>query len=427
MRERSESIIRNIDWFTVGIYLVLLTLGWLTTYSAVYQAGESDIFDLSRKESKQLMFDGISILLAGSILIIDASFFTATAFFFYGGILFLNLLVLFLGNTVKGSHSWFRFGGFGLQPAELMKFATGLALAKYLSDLNRPDLKKAFVTTMSFILIPMVIIAVLQNETGCALVFLAFIIVLFREGVFPVWLLVFGIASIASAILGLKYPTMFWIFVFVMIVLGVGVFLLSRKKTWRLALILFLGIGFFSGIMHYTPIALDSISPHQQYRIKIWLGLPVTEKVEKKYGYNTNQSMNAIGSGGLWGKGFLEGTVTKNKFVPEHETDFIYCTMGEEGGFVGTSLVVMLYLILIVRIIFMAERQRSDFSRIYGYAVASIFFIHLVVNIGMTIGLLLVIGIPLPFFSYGGSSLIGFTLLLFIFLRLDAQRLMVLR
>ncbi|MGL4596647.1 MAG: rod shape-determining protein RodA, partial [Bacteroidia bacterium] len=411
MRERSESIIRNIDWFTVGIYLVLMALGWLTTYSAVYKAGESDIFDLSRQESKQLMFDGISILLAGSILIIDASFFTATAFFFYGGMLFLNLLVLVLGTSVKGSHSWFRFGGFGLQPAELMKFATGLALAKYLSDLNKPDLKKIFLTTMSFILIPMVIIAVLQNETGCALVFLSLIIVLFREGVFPVWLLVFGIVSIASAILGLKYPAMFWAFVIFMLVMAGLVFFFARKKTIRLILVLIAGVIFFSCILHFTPIALEKISPHQQFRIKIWLNLPVTEKVEKKYGYNTNQSMNAIGSGGMLGKGFLEGTVTKNKFVPEHETDFIFCTMGEEGGFVGTSFVVMLYLILIVRIIFMAERQRSDFSRIYGYAVASIFFSHLVVNIGMTIGLLLVIGIPLPFFSYGGSSLIGFTLL----------------
>ena len=447
MREKSDSVFYNVDWVTVIIFLCLITMGWFNIYSAVYDPAKSNIFDLGRPENKQMIFIGISVLLAFTILIIDASFFTATAFFIYAGIVLLNVAVAFLGKDIKGSHSWFNFGSISLQPAEFAKWATGLALAKYLSGITITDTRRVLFMTLGIIFLPVLVIVVLQNETGCALVFAAFIFVLYREGIIPGYILLFGLLFSVAYIIGIKYPctivhldkdfkptkepTEFHfkalaIFVFVLALMAVVRLLMIRRTLKEILLSLAL-IVFFSGTYFTSPIILEKLPDHMKGRIKCWLGLPVPRAMHDKYAYNTDQSMIAIGSGGWFGKGYLQGTQTKFRFVPEQETDFIFCTVGEEWGFVGTAFIIIVYLILIIRLIIMSERQRSDFTRIFGYGVAAIFFIHLIVNVGMTIGLLPVIGIPLPFFSYGGSSLISFTILLFIFVKLDSQRLLILR
>jgi rod shape determining protein RodA len=345
-----------------------------------------------------------------------------------------NILVVFLGREIKGSKSWFGVGGFGLQPAEFMKFAVNLALAKFLSNrqiivnqqfrLRLKDLVKNYKNTfyaLLFILLPLLIIKKLQDETGLAIVMVAFIIVLYREGL-SVNFLIFGLLAVILFIVALvvtNTPTL---------LISLGIIALSsflfvprtRKNLIIIALFYLLG----AGIVFTTDFVYNHLEPHQKDRIDILL-----QKKEdpKGKGYNVNQSKIAIGSGGFLGKGYLQGTQTKYDFVPEQDTDFIFCTVGEEWGFVGSVTVIFLELFLILRVIFLAERQRSDFSRIYGYGVAAILFFHLAVNIGMTIGLVPVIGIPLPFFSYGGSSLWSFTILLFIFIKLDANRLLILR
>ncbi len=427
MRERSESLFYNVDWITVVIYLVLVTLGLMNIYSAVYDPQKSSIFNLDRLEGKQFVFILVSIVLGFSLLLVDASFFTATAFYAYGGFLLLNLAVRFLGTEIKGSHSWFRIGSFGLQPAEFMKFSTGLALAKYISGLTKRDPVRDFFAAMAFLLVPMLIIAVIQNETGVAVVLAAFVIVLYREGIFPGWLLLLGIESVVAVVLGLKYYEHCWWFTAGAVALATLWLILQRKIKLNNILIAAGTAGLFIILIFASQKVIQKIPPHQSARIKVWLGMNVSRKMEDKYGYNVKQAMIAIGSGGTAGKGYLEGTQTKFRFVPEQETDFIFCTVGEEWGFLGSAGIILLYTFLIVRLIFKAERQRSDFTRIYGYGVAAIFLIHLLVNVGMTIGLVPVIGIPLPFLSYGGSSLISFTILLFIFIRLDSQRLLILR
>ncbi|MCA6362696.1 MAG: rod shape-determining protein RodA [Bacteroidetes bacterium] len=427
MRERSESQFYNVDWITVVVYLVLVTLGLMNIYSAMYDPALSSIFDLSRLEGKQFIFICVSLVLGFSLLMVDASFFTATAFFAYGGFLLLNIAVRFLGAEIKGSHSWFRFGSFGLQPAEFMKFSTALVLAKYISGITRRDLVRDFFVCMGFILLPMLIIAVIQDETGVAIVLAAFIVVLYREGIFPGWLLLLGIVSVLAVVLGLKFYDLRWYFVAGSVALAT-LWLIFQRRIRINHIVIALGIaGLFVSLIFVSNYIINKMPEHQSARIKVWLGMSVSQQMQDKIGYNVKQSMIAIGSGGISGKGFLEGTQTKFRFVPEQETDFIFCTVGEEWGFLGSAGVILLYAFLIIRLIFMAERQRSDFTRIYGYGVACVFFIHLMVNVGMTIGLIPVIGIPLPFFSYGGSSLIGFTLLLFIFIRLDSQRLLILR
>lgn len=448
MREKSESIFYNVDWFTVAIYILLIGMGWMNIYSAVYDPASSNVFDVSRQESKQMIFIGISLVLAFSILIIDASFFTATAFILYGGILLLNIAVRFLGTDIRGSHSWFKIGSLSMQPAEFAKWATGLALAKFLSGITKADNFYKLMISLGIIAFPVFVIVFIQNETGCALVFAAFIFVLYREGMIPGYILLFGILAAANAVVGIKYPGALltvdnhvvpskilkidfnfkWIIIYVsaLAVIG-GIRLLVIRRTVKQFIFTGMVIGIFTGIFLASPIVLEKLPDHMKGRIKCWLGLPVSRAIHDKYAYNTDQSMIAIGSGGWFGKGYLQGTQTKFRFVPEQETDFIFCTVGEEWGFAGTAFLVVLYLVLIMRLIIMSERQRSDFTRIYGYAVAAIFFIHLVVNVGMTVGLLPVIGIPLPFFSYGGSSLISFTILLFIFVKLDSNRLLVLR
>ncbi|CAN5194330.1 rod shape-determining protein RodA [soil metagenome] len=448
MREKSENILYNVDWFTVAIYLLLIGMGWMNIYSAVYDPDSSNIFDVSRLESKQMIFIGISIILAFSILIIDASFFTATAFIIYAGIILLNIAVRFLGSDIRGSHSWFKVGSLSLQPAEFAKWATGLAMAKYLSGVTKTTFARKLLITLGIIFLPVFVIVFIQNETGCALVFVAFIFVLYREGMIPGYILMFGILAAAAGVIGIKYPATLLtldsnvdpsrilkidfnikaILIWLGVLFSIGIFrLLLIRRTLKQILFTGVVIAIFSGLFFASPVVLEKLPDHMKGRIKCWLGLPVSRAIHDKYAYNTDQSMIAIGSGGWMGKGYLQGTQTKFRFVPEQETDFIFCTVGEEWGFVGTAFLIVLYLVLIMRLIIMSERQRSDFTRIYGYGVAAIFFFHLVVNVGMTVGLLPVIGIPLPFFSYGGSSLISFTILLFIFVKLDSRRLLVLR
>ena len=426
MREKSNSLFYNIDWITVAIYFILILIGWMNIYSAVYDEASSTIFSLSRLESKQFIFILIAIILAFSIIIIDASFFTATAYVLFAGIILLNIVVCFLGTDIRGSHSWFKFGSFSFQPAEFAKWATALAIAKYLSGVAKKEWRTKLLVTIGFIFIPIAVIVVLQNETGCALVFAAFIIVMYREGLVQGIVLFFGLLVVLSIIIGLKYPGLI-IGVAVVLLLIAAFRLMLVRRTVKQFLLTAIIVSLFSGLYLVAPKVMEKLPEHQTGRIKSWLGLPVSRAMQDRFGYNTKQSMIAIGSGGWAGKGYLQGTQTKYRFVPEQETDFIFCTVGEEWGFVGTAFIILLYLILISRLIIMSERQRSDFTRIYGYGVAAIFFIHLVVNIGMTIGLLPVIGIPLPFFSYGGSSLISFTILLFIFVKLDSQRLLILR
>jgi rod shape determining protein RodA len=428
MREKSERLFYNVDWLLVVFFLLLVTMGWMNIYSAVYDEQKSNIFDFThRQESKQMVFVFISIVIGVGILVLDASFFTATAIFIYAGIILLNVVVAFAGADVKGSKSWFKFAGFTLQPAEFAKWATGLALAKFLSGLNKPDIKTALPVALALIAIPVFIMIIFQHETGVALVFGALVLVLYREGLMAGWILATGLGSILAMVIGIKYPDAIMWIVLGFLAIGIIRFFLLRKKTILQAVLTIVAVLYLAGLMYGSSRVIEKMPEHQTGRIKCWLGLPVSQAMMDKYDYNTRQSLIAIGSGGMWGKGYLQGTQTKFRFVPEQETDFIFCTVGEEWGFVGCTVLILIYGMLIVRIIILSERQRSDFTRIYGYAVASIFLFHLLVNVGMTVGILPVIGIPLPFFSYGGSSLISFTILLFIFIKLDSQRLLILR
>lgn len=435
LRRSENSLFYGVDRITVLTYALLVFMGWLNIYAAVYNEEHQNIFDTTQKYGKQLIWIGTAAVIAFSILVIDAGFYTVFAYWFYGIVLMLCLLVPFLGKEIKGSRSWFGVGGFGIQPAEFMKFATSLALAKFLSNenlviisryrLRLKDLIKNYKNTLIavlFLVLPLLIIKVLQDETGLAIVFIAFIIVLYREGL-SINFLLFGLLAVVLFVLSLVVTHISTL----IIVLG-GIILASFlfiKRNMRN--MIFAGLIFVltSGMVLATKKIYDHLEPHQKTRIDGLLG---TREVDLKGSdYNVNQAKIAIGSGGFWGKGYLQGTQTKYDFVPEQDTDFIFCTVGEEWGFIGSATVVLLELFLILRVIFLSERQRSSFSRIYGYGVASVLFFHLSINIGMNIGLMPVIGIPLPFFSYGGSSLWSFTILLFIFIKLDANRLLILR
>lgn len=423
MRQRTNnSIFYNIDWISVMIYVLLVVMGWLNIYAAVYNEEHYAITDISQKYGKQLIWIGTAFLIALIILIIDESFYTAFAYFVFGAILLLNILVPFLGREVKGSRSWFRFGDFGIQPAEFMKFATNLALAKFLSNQNIKitDYKNTIIS-LFFIGFPLLIIKVLQDETGLAIVFVAFIITLYREGLSISYLLL-GFLAVILFVSALLVKNLY-LFIVIAALSVIAVLFVKRnaKNLFIIALVGILSCTMVKG----TSYVYQHLEPHQKVRIDVLLGRGEVDL--KKEGYNVNQAKIAIGSGGFTGKGFLNGTQTKFNFVPEQDTDFIFCTVGEEWGFLGSSVVIILQLFLIIRLVFMAERQRSSFSRIYGYGVASVLFFHLTINIGMTIGLAPVIGIPLPFFSYGGSSLWSFTILLFIFIKLDSHRLQILR
>jgi rod shape determining protein RodA len=421
MERQQKSLFYNIDWWMLSLYILLVLMGWLNIYAAVYNEDHTSIFDVSQNYGKQLIWIVTAGVLATVILLLDEKFLTFFAYPIYGLMILVLLSVLVLGVEINGSKSWFAIGEFRIQPAEFAKFATGMALAKFLSNANikMENLETKIIAGIIIAIPPAIIL--LQNETGSALVFGAFIFVMYREGLSGNVLL-FGLLTAVLFILSLLFDKMY-------IIIGLGVisgiaFLLTRKKLKNILTIL----AFFivtSGICLSVDYVYDTkLQPHQRKRIDVLLG---KETDLKGAGYNVNQSKIAIGSGGFLGKGFLQGTQTKYDFVPEQSTDFIFCTIGEEWGFVGSFIVITLLLALMMRIVYVAERQRSQFSRIYGYCVASILFFHFVVNIGMTIGLAPVIGIPLPFFSYGGSSLWSFTILLFIFIKLDANRLLILR
>ncbi len=365
---------------------------------------------------KQLIWIGISSFIGLLILLVDEKFFYAFSYPIYVISMLLLLAVLAFATTVKGSSSWIEIGGFRMQPAEFAKFATALALAKYLGGFNiKFSNRKTQLIAGGMILLPMVII-LLQNETGSALVFASFIFMLYREGL-PGYFLFIGFMLALLAVLALVIPSIY-LSIAITIIAGLLTLIIRRNRQNLLivATVAILAIGYVSSIGY----AFENIlQPHQKSRINVLLGKEVDLKGA---GYNVQQSKIAIGSGGFLGKGFLEGTQNKFRFVPEQSTDFIFCTIGEEYGFIGSAVFVLLYILLLWRILVMAERQRQKFNRIYGYCVASILFFHFAINIGMTLGLLPVIGIPLPFFSYGGSALLSFTILLFIFIRLDANR-----
>lgn len=418
---KQKSIFQNIDWWLVSLYLIMVIAGWLNIFAAVYNEEHRAITDFSQNYGKQMMWIFTSLVIAFIILIIDGKFYDAFSGVIYSISIISMIAVLFFGHTVAGSKSWLRIGDFGIQPAEFAKFATAMMIAKFLSP---PGLKKntwrTRIYAVAIFFIPLLLI-LLENETGVALVFLSFCIVLYREEIIPGWLLLIGISAAILFVVSLLVPKI--ILVTSLLILAAIIVLLFRKwKTFFVvAGLVAICIGVVVSVDHVFNHVLE---PHQKKRIQVFLGI---EEDLKGAGYNVNQSKIAIGSGGLTGKGFLKGTQTKYNFVPEQSTDFIFCTVGEEWGFVGTATVVLLFLALLYRIIFIAERQKSAFARIYGYGVAGVIFFHFMVNIGMTIGLMPVIGIPLPFFSYGGSSLWGFTILLFILIKLDSYRTFVLR
>lgn len=470
-----------MDWWTICIYVALLTFGWISVCGASYTFGETDVLSLDTRSGMQVVWIGTSLCIGLVLLLLDDRYYDTFAYVIYGLLLLLLFATIFNPHEIKGSRSWLVLGPLRLQPAEFAKFATALAVAKYMStygyNIHRV---KDFVATLALILTPMLFI-VMQKETGSALVYTAFFMVLYREGM-PGSVLFVGIAAVIYFVVGIRYeetllwdtPTsvgrftvllliqlfsiaMVWVYeknhelcAHLLMLCGIGTllallfskFVIPFDVVWVqvvstvaiVGLLVWWALG--SRVRTYFYIAAfavgsvafyysadymlnEVLEPHQRVRINVLLGL---EEDPSGAGYNVHQSEIAIGSGGLEGKGFLNGTQTKLKFVPEQDTDFIFCTVGEEEGFVGSAGVLLLFLALILRLIALAERQTFRFGRIYGYAVLSIFLFHVFINVGMVLGLTPVIGIPLPFFSYGGSSLWGFTLLLFIFLRIDAAR-----
>jgi rod shape determining protein RodA len=414
---RQRNIYGKVDWVTVWLYIILVLMGWVSVYSSVYDETHSSILDISQRYGKQMIWILAAAAIAFMIMLIDAKVFNAFAYIIYGAALLILLAVLGIGTTISGSKSWFQIGGVALQPAEFAKFATCLALARYLSsyatDINRWRTK---IVATGIMFLPALFV-LLQNDTGSAIVYVALILVLYREGLSG-YFLISGVILVVLFVMTLII-NQYWM-TLVITVLSVLLYYYNkqlRKKWWIIIMIWLASVSFVFTVDYVFDNILEA---HQKTRINVLLG---KEYDPKGAGYNVNQSKIAIGSGGLFGKGFLQGTQTKYNFVPEQSTDFIFCTVGEEWGFLGSATVVGLFVFLLYRLIKMAERQRSDFSRIYGYGVVSILLFHFVVNIGMTIGLVPVIGIPLPFFSYGGSSLWAFTILLFIFIKLDANRL----
>lgn len=482
MGYRKDSIWKAVDWWTIGLYLILLVCGWFSVCGASYDYGEPNFLDFGTRAGKQLMWMGCSLCLGFVLLMLEDKFYDTYAYLIYGILLLLLFGTIFNPHEIKGSRSWIVLGPVSLQPAEFAKFATALALAKFMGEYTfSMKRKKHMLAALGIILLPMVLI-VLQKETGSALVYLSFFLVLYREGMTG-FILFAGICAVVYFIVGVRFSAdlmpdettpwgafsvwglivllsglLFYSYAklhrrFACYILGVsgGVILLAvlfscyvipfnvvivemvlaaaivlyllylyyRERLANYMYILVFTVGsavFFYSIDYVFNNVLEA---HQKIRIEVLLG--ITDDPAGA-GYNVNQSKIAIGSGGFWGKGFLNGTQTKLKYVPEQDTDFIFCTVGEEQGFFGSALVLLLFTAFILRLMVLSERQTSRFGRVYGYCVLSIFFFHLFINIGMVLGVTPVIGIPLPFFSYGGSSLWGFTILLFVFLRIDAGR-----
>ena len=479
--DKRQSLWASVDWWTVAIYLALMIFGWISICGASYTYGDNDIFSLGTRSGMQIVWIATSVCLGFSILMMDIRFFDTFAYVIYGVLLLLLFATIFNPHDIKGSHSWLVIGPLRLQPAEFGKFATALALAKLMSAYGFTMKRwKHFAAACAVVFLPMLFI-IGQRETGSALVYLTFFLVFYREGM-PGSILFTGVAMVVYFVVGIKYenvflwdtPTSVGVFCVLLMVqiftatmvkvycddkqkartilaysLGLTLLALLFSKyvirfdiKWvqlGLSLLVFLYllyhglrtrlpqyffiIAFFLGSIVFffsADYVLNNVmEPHQRVRINVLLGL---DEDLAGAGYNVHQSEIAIGSGGLKGKGFLNGTQTKLKFVPEQDTDFIFCTVGEEEGFVGSAGVLLLFLVLILRLVHLAERQPFTFGRVYGYSVLSIFLFHVFINVGMVLGLTPVIGIPLPFFSYGGSSLWGFTILLFIFLRIDAGR-----
>jgi len=476
--DRQTSVLRAIDWWTVVIYIALLIFGWVSVCGASYTYGDTDIFSLSTRSGMQIVWIGTSLFLGLVLLLLDDRFYDTFAYVIYAALLLLLFLTIFNPHEIKGSRSWLVLGPLRLQPAEFAKFATALAVAKLMNSYNFNLFTfRNFSLVLLLILAPMACV-VMQKETGTALVFLAFGLMLYREGMSG-YILLASVCAVTFFVIVMKYNDMMLgitpvgelivasltliITLFLVLylcrdrlavrimlyVLGAAlagglpisfylpgpflwvlfggfcltvlmlIFLSLKNLAWSYALIALFAVASIGFMLSVDYVFNDMLEPHQQQRIRVSLGL---EDDPGGAGYNVNQSKIAIGSGGLLGKGFLNGTQTKLKYVPEQDTDFIFCTVGEEFGFVGSFCVLFLFGAMIIRLVSLAERQDTRFGRVYGYCVASIFFFHLVINIGMVLGLTPVIGIPLPFFSYGGSSLWGFTILLFIFLRIDATR-----
>jgi rod shape determining protein RodA len=417
MSNQPRSFFFNVDWVTILIYLALCTIGLFNIHSAVFDANNGNLFDLDANYGKQFIFIISSIIIAIVILLLESRFVSALAPAIYVITVILLILVLVIGRNVGGNQSWIPMGGgFRLQPSEFAKFATCLLLARYLSAANVKvtDLK-SFLIAGCIIGLPLALI-LLQHDTGSALVFCALIFVLYREGLSPLFLIGIALAIFLFVTTILYNP----LYIIGGLVAFTALVIYWFKRNKRLIIGMLVGLAASIAFVFSVQFLYNKVlQSHQKSRIDIILG--ITKDYRGK-GYNLRQSMIAIGSGKLWGKGYLHGTQTKYSFVPEQSTDFIFCTVGEEWGFAGSVVVLSLYLFLLLRLIVIAERQRSPFSRIYGYGVASIIFFHVMINIGMTIGLVPVIGIPLPFVSYGGSSLWSFTILLFIMIKLDSNR-----
>ena len=411
-----------MDWVTVALYASIVFMGWLNIYAVTYdQNAEISIFSLQLNSGRQLLFIAGAIIIIMGILIMDMRFYETFGYVIYGFIMFLLLLVPIIGKEVGGNKAWLGVGSFGVQPSEFAKFATALAVAKYMGSVGfRMDQLRNQVILFIMIGVPMLLI-LLQKDTGTALVFTVFTVVYFREGMSPM-LIIMGIIAAIIFILTLLVDEKY-------LFIGIGVILVSaimlgRKKLKRIGLLTAAAVLVCGVIVSVDYVVNNVLKPHQQNRVKALIN-PDADPLG--FGWNVTQSKIAIGSGGFTGKGFLKGTQTKFDFVPEQSTDFIFCTIGEEHGWLGSLFIMSLFIGLMLRVIFLAERQKNRFARVYGYAVACIFFFHFAINIGMTIGLFPVIGIPLPFFSYGGSGLWGFTILLFILLKLDIHRSQVLQ
>ena len=422
--DNRSKIIGRLDWVTMLIYFALVLIGWFSIFSAKYNELHPSIFDFSMEYGKQLIWIGAALFVGFIILLIDAKFFNAFSLWIYIIVLSSLVMVLVYGKATKGATSWIEFGPVKFQPSEFAKMATALALAGYLDRLD-VDLRKRKdqIVSAALILIPMALV-LLQNDTGSALVFISFIFVLYREGMPGAgWLMVIGVVAALLFIFTLVWSQkVMFLILGALMVLVLLYLIYNRKRDAIIPAIIVFVMAF--GIVFSVDYAFNHVlQEHQRNRVLVLLG---QLDDPKGVGYNVYQSKIAIGSGGFAGKGFLQGTQTKYDFVPEQHTDFIFCTIGEEGGFLGTAAVVLLYVALLVKIITMAERQRSTFSRVYGYSIAGIFFVHVAINIGMTIGLMPVIGIPLPFLSYGGSSMLAFTMMLAIFVKQDANRLNIL-
>jgi rod shape determining protein RodA len=412
----------KFDWITIILFLLLVGFGWLNIVSASHTGENINYFDFSQPYGKQLMFIFLTIGLIILILAVEAKFYERFSSVIYI-ISMLSLVGLFVfGKSVNGATSWYGIGGMTLQPSEFAKAATALAIAKYVSDLNT-DIKKIKDQILVFAIIAIpAILVLLQKDAGSTLVYGCFIFVLYREGLSPIYLLV-AFLLVVICLLSLKFGVLV---TSISATLFILVYHFTRRRKPLLIQpisIILICISISFGVKYFY----DNILPfHQKDRITIWLSLekdPIKlERMKKTIAYNLNESEKAIGSGGLRGKGFLQGTRTTGKFVPEQHTDYIFSTVGEEWGFIGSTAVIIVFILLLLRILHLAELQRSQFSRMYGYGVASIIFMHFFINIGMVMGIIPTIGIPLPLFSYGGSGLWGFAILVFIFVKLDSER-----